>query len=250
MPAWVVAFRVAMQHTAGPPERNPAKEELVSEDPPEADEPQTLAEALSRREVELPDEVVARLDAYRIALWDWNGKLNLTRHTTLDKFVTRDIGDSLELANLLQRGERVLDVGSGGGVPGIPLAILRPDLKVTLCDSVAKKSRVLEDLVRGLQLKCRVYPARVQDVLAETTYDTLVARAVAPLRKMLVWLEPCWDAFDRLLVIKGKSWVDERGEARHHGVLQGLELRKAAEYKTRGTDSVSVVLSVRRGASG
>ena len=58
----------------------------------------------------------------------------------------------------------------------------------------------------------------------------LVARAVAPLAKLLFWLAPHWDAFDELLLVKGRSWVDERGEARHRGLLKNLELRKAAVY--------------------
>jgi 16S rRNA G527 N7-methylase RsmG len=70
----------------------------------------------------------SQLDNYRRQLWAWNERLNLTRHTTLEKFVSRDVVDSHQLSNLLQRGERVLDVGTGGGVPGVVLAILRPDL--------------------------------------------------------------------------------------------------------------------------
>lgn len=214
---------------------------MAEQEPPS---PETLAEALARFEIDLPPEQVEGLDAYRRLLWDWNEKLNLTRHTTMEKFVTRDVADSLELSKLLERGERVLDVGSGGGVPGVVLAIVRPDLDVSLCESVAKKARVLEEMASSLGLSTPIYNARVEDLLEVSTFDTLVVRAVAPLRKLLTWLAPHWDAFDMLLVIKGRSWVDERGEARHYGVLKKLELRKAAEYVTRGTDAVSVVLRI------
>ena len=63
---------------------------------------------------------VAQIDRYCALLWDWNSKLNLTRHTDFDTFVSRDVVDSLELAKLLSANEEVLDVGSGGGVPGSP----------------------------------------------------------------------------------------------------------------------------------
>jgi 16S rRNA (guanine527-N7)-methyltransferase len=76
-----------------------------------------------------------------------------------------------------------------------------------------------------------------------------VARAVAPLPKILTWLAPHWDAFDRLLIIKGPSWVEERAQARHHGQLHGLELRKAATYETPGTGAESVILKIWRGDS-
>lgn len=211
--------------------------------PPEEDH-ESLAAALLAHNFELPPEQVQQLDTYRELLWQWNERMNLTRHTTFEKFATRDIGDSLELAAHLDQGERVLDVGSGGGVPGICLAILRPDLDVSLCESVGKKARALEEMVQTLGLNVQVYGARVEDLLEIATFDTLVARAVAPLRKILYWLAPRWDAFDRLLLIKGRSWVEERGDARHRGLLKNLQLRKAGEYKTRGADAVSVVLSL------
>jgi 16S rRNA (guanine527-N7)-methyltransferase len=86
----------------------------------------------------------------------------------------------------------------------------------------------------------------VQEVLAQEHFNTLVARAVAPLDKMLRWLAPHWNAFERLLVIKGPAWVEERKVAHDAGLLRKVHLRKLASYPLPGTDSESVVLSVRR----
>lgn len=204
----------------------------------------SLAEALAKSGIELPPDVVERIDAYRQTLWDWNEKINLTRHTTFDKFVSRDVLDSVQLATHLDPKERVLDIGSGGGVPGLLLAILRPDLRVGVSDSVAKKARVLESMVATLGLAVTVYPSRAEQVLEISTWDTLTARGVAPLRKLLTWLEPHWEAFDRLLLVKGRNWVEERGEARHHGLLRGKELRCLATYTSAGYGE-SVILGVR-----
>ncbi len=226
------------EDTAYPPPLHPAPR------PPLTAEPDTLAEALALCGIELPTDKVERIDAFRALLWDWNTKLNLTRHTTFEKFASRDVVDTLELAKLIPSRARVLDVGSGGGVPGLVLAILRPDLRLSVCDSVQKKSKVLEAITAELGLPTRVFAARVQEVLEVSTYDTLVARAVAPLSKLLTWLDPHWESFDELLLIKGRSWADERGEARHLGLLKGKELRKAAEYATPRTDALSVVLRV------
>ena len=206
----------------------------------------TLAEVLADCGMDLPVELIERLAAYRERLWAWNEKINLTRHTTLEKFATRDIVDSLELSKLIDKGQRVLDMGTGGGVPGLILAVLRPDLKLSVCESVAKKARAVETMVFELALPVTVFPSRAEDVLELTTLDTVVARAVAPLRKILTWLQPHWDAFDQLLLIKGRNWVEERGEARHHGLLKGLELRKAATYATPRTDAESVILRITR----
>jgi 16S rRNA (guanine527-N7)-methyltransferase len=206
----------------------------------------TLAEALAAYQIELAPEQMELLDRYRQALWRWNDQLNLTRHTTLNKFVGRDVVDSIELAKLIPQGRRVLDVGAGGGVPGVIMAIARPDLRMTLAESTQKKARVLQSMVEELGLSADVFAVRAEELLELRTYDTLVARAVAPLWKLLTWLAPHWDAFHELLAIKGKSWVEERGEARHRGLLKKLELRKVATYPMPGDPpGESVILRLR-----
>jgi 16S rRNA (guanine527-N7)-methyltransferase len=211
--------------------------------PPLVDE---LASALAAQQIELSPGQVESLDGYRRQLWSWNERMNLTRHTTIDKFVGRDVVDSQELSNLLERGERVLDVGTGGGVPGVILAILRPDLSVSLCDSTQKKARAVEAMVGELGLPIRIFPNRVEEVLEITTFDTLVARALAPLVKVLPWFHDRWDAFDQLLMIKGPSWIEERAAAREAGLMRNLELRNAASYQAPITGAESVILSIQQ----
>src|SRR5262249_41854457 len=151
------------------------------------DQIDALAELLRSRQIDAADEQIAMLDRYRRLLWSWNERMNLTRHTTLEKFVDRDVVDSYQLSKLLERGERVLDVGTGGGVPGVVVAILKPDLSISLCESTQKKARAVEAIVGELGLAIRVYPNRAEEVLEITTFDTLVARALAPLVKVLGW---------------------------------------------------------------
>jgi 16S rRNA (guanine527-N7)-methyltransferase len=219
-------------------------EKFVSDEAATDDFPTSLSEALREAGLEFTDPQVELLDRYRAVLWKWNEQLNLTRHTTLEKFVTRDVVDSWELAKLLGNRERVLDIGTGGGVPGLILAICRPDVRVSVCESVQKKAKVVEAIVVELNLPVSVYACRAEEVLELQTFDTLVARGVAALAKILRWVQPHWGAFERLLLIKGRKWVEERGEARHLGLLKKLELRKAAEYLTPRTDAESVILSI------
>jgi len=203
-----------------------------------------LVTALNRHNIELTAEKTARLDQYCQLLWDWNSKINLTRHTDFEKFVARDLVDSLAFARFLTPGEAVLDVGTGGGVPGVVLAILRDDLKISLCESVGKKARTVADIVEKLGLSIPVLHARAEDILVDQRFDTLVIRAVARLKKLLEWFKPHWTSFDRLLILKGPSWIDERGEARHFGLMHGLALRKLDSYPLPGTESESVLLQI------
>jgi len=200
--------------------------------------------ALAEHGIELPAEQIERLARFRSLLWEWNTKLNLTRHTDDQKFVGRDVRDSLAFAQVLGPKEKVLDVGTGGGVPGVILAILRPDLNVWLCDSVGKKAAAVADIVAQLKLNVPVIHGRAQDLLGPSVYNSLVIRAVGRLKDILQWFRPHWEHFDRLLALKGPAWVEERGEARHRGLLNDLALRKLASYPLPGTHSESVLLQI------
>lgn len=202
----------------------------------------TLPAALDRYEITLPTPVTARLEEYCRVLWDWNTRMNLTRHDTFDKFASRDVIDTLQLSALIPDGHEVLDVGSGGGIPGIVLQLIRPDLQVALSESVAKKARALNEMVEQLGLPMSVYHARGEDVLDDLRFDTIACRAVGPLWKICRWFEPHWHSFRQLLAIKGPRWSEERGEARHRGFLKTVELRCAAEYDVPGADRPSVIL--------
>ncbi len=205
-----------------------------------------LAAALHRFGIELPEDRLEPLAAYGRLLWEWNERLNLTRHTTYDLFVGRDVYDSHQLAQVLKEDERIVDLGSGGGVPGMLIKILRPDVRVELCECIGKKARVLEQMRDALQLELPVHACRIEQVLPKSRrpYDAVVARGVGSLAKMLRVLAPHWPHFRRLLVIKGPKWVEERGEARHVGLLKELQLRKLVSYQPPGSSWESVILQI------
>jgi 16S rRNA (guanine527-N7)-methyltransferase len=207
--------------------------------------PDSMAAALGRHSIDLPPEQVEMLDRYCRLLWDWNTKLNLTRHTDYEKFVARDVVDSLAFARHLEPSDRVLDVGTGGGVPGIVLSIVMPQLRMSLCESVAKKAKVVDQIVRDLGLKTPVHHGRAEELFDQHRFDTLVVRAVAPLPKLLTWFAPHWGSFDVLLAIKGPAWVDERQEARRLNLFANLQLRKLETWPLPGTNSESVLLEIR-----
>ncbi len=205
-----------------------------------------LITELSRLELQLPDEQVRKLDLYCRELWDHNSRLNLTRHTDYRTFVQRDVLDSVKLASVIEQDEKILDFGSGGGVPGIVLGILRPDLDITLAECVGKKAHVLDLMTRELELPIDVIDDRVQNVLAGEGYSSLTARAVGPLPKMLPWFADCWNDFGRMLLIKGPRWTEERATAEEAGQLGSTKIECVLSYPMPGRDSESVVLELRR----
>ena len=206
----------------------------------------SLEEALHKYNIELSPKKVRLLDEYCDLLWTWNEKLNLTRHTTYDKFVSRDLVDSIRLAALLQKGEHVLDVGSGGGAPGLIVAILRPDVEVELCEATGKKAVALGKMLDDLKLDNKVWYSKAQDLVHERHFHTLTVRAVDRMCNLLTMFRSSWNSFNRILMIKGPRWVDERGEARHYNLFNSLALRKIDEYQVPGEGEVftSVILQV------
>ncbi|MDR1384149.1 MAG: 16S rRNA (guanine(527)-N(7))-methyltransferase RsmG [Planctomycetaceae bacterium] len=204
----------------------------------------TLGETLKRHNITLPKNKIQKIDAYCQLLWDKNTHLNLTRHTDYEKFVSRDLTDSIQLEKHLTHGEHLLDVGTGGGVPGILLAILRPDLKVELCDSTGKKAVAVGEIIDALNMDLPVWHAKAEDLLKIHKFQTLIIRAVARIKKLMELFSPHWHAFDRILLVKGPRWIEERGESRHFGQMGKAALRKLDAYNIPGTEVESVILQI------
>jgi len=128
------------------------------------------------------DQIETLLD-YVELLFRWNGTYNLTAVREFGEMIDRHVLDSLAIASFV-RGETAIDIGSGAGLPGIPLAILEPSRRWTLVDSNGKKARFLREAVRALSLtNVRVENARVEDVKGQ--FDTVTARAFATVADMV-----------------------------------------------------------------
>ncbi len=124
----------------------------------------------------------------------------------------RHLLNSAAVAELLDPGERVIDIGSGAGLPGIPLAIARPDLEIVLLEPLLRRSEFLTEAVAELGLAVEVVRGRaeerwVRDQLGAR--DAAVSRAVAPLDRLTKWSMPLLRAGGRMIAIKGKSAPDE-----------------------------------------
>lgn len=120
---------------------------------------------------------------------DWNLKINVVSRKDIDELYLRHVLHSLGIAKIqpFLPGSKILDVGTGGGFPGIPLAILYPEVQFHLVDSIGKKIKVVEEVVDGLQLKnVKATNARVESVSGK--YDFIISRAVAQMETFVHWV--------------------------------------------------------------
>ena len=205
---------------------------------------QQLLKATAAHQVIVTDEQAARLAHYCRLLWDWNSRLNLTRHTDWDLFVTRDLIDTIELSKHVPQNSSVMDVGSGGGVPGVVLAMMRPDLKIALCDSIGKKATALQAMIKALRLPILVHADRAETILKKRRFDVITVRAVGSISKLLTWFSPVMKSVGQLLLIKGPRWTEESAEAEAEGLWSRLDLQTVAEWSTPGRDGLSVLLRI------
>ena len=119
---------------------------------------------------------------------DWNLKINVVSRKDIDELYLRHVLHSLAIAKVIQfqSGTRIMDVGTGGGFPGIPLAILFPECQFHLVDSIGKKIKVVNEVVEGLGLQnVQATHGRVEEV--QDTYDFIVSRAVAQMETFVRW---------------------------------------------------------------
>jgi 16S rRNA (guanine527-N7)-methyltransferase len=151
-----------------------------------------------------PSEIlIEKLSLYLDLLLKWNDRTNLTAIRTPEEIVTRHFGESLFTATLLGPTPTLLDYGTGAGFPGLPIALLRPEIAVTLAESQNKKVSFLREAVRTLGLPVAVWPRRVEDMPPTQRFDTVTLRAVDAMKPAILGAEP--RAIRSLVILTSKS---------------------------------------------
>jgi 16S rRNA (guanine527-N7)-methyltransferase len=163
-------------------------------------------------------ETLARLDEFVTLLLKWQATTNLVAPSTLSRVWTRHVADSLQLLTLAPEARIWLDLGSGGGFPGVVLACAlaeRSGARVHLVESNGKKAAFLREAARALTLPALVHAARIKDVVHRLTepVDIVTARALAPLADLLAYAEPVLKKGAQGLFPKGQDVEAELTEA-------------------------------------
>ena len=212
---------------------------------------QILAARAAEAGIPLTAEQIGQFSVYNEMLLDWNTRMNLTALTAPEDVAIKHIIDSLTAydAALFDGARTLIDVGTGAGLPGIPLAVYAPHLTVTLLDSLNKRVRFLTEVTAAMGLQnVRCIHARAEEAARtaehRAAYDIVVSRAVARLPVLLEYTLPFVRVGGTLLALKGRAYAEEQKEARRAAEVLGGGRITARPVHLPGLDDVRAILTV------
>lgn len=197
---------------------------------------QLLLQGCKQFEIELSTQAAEQLDTYAQLLVEWNGKMNLTAITDPQGIVFKHFVDSLLLLKAVElpQGSSLIDVGAGAGFPSMPVKIARPDLAVTMLDSLQKRLTFLEEVSRQLELDCTFIHARAEDGGREKKlrerFDFATARAVAHLRELAEYCLPYVKVGGYFVALKGPGAQEEIAESKNAIATMGGKVEKVMQF--------------------
>lgn len=162
---------------------------------------------------------------------DWNEKINVISRKDIDSLYEKHVLHSLAIATIidLQSGTEIIDIGTGGGFPGIPLAIFFPEVQFHLADSINKKLKVVSEIIAAIELRnVTVQHTRAEDI-KDRKFDFAVSRAVAPLKDLWRWSKPLLKKENKnklingLICLKGGDLSQEISDSKLHPHIFEIE---------------------------
>lgn len=191
-----------------------------------------LQQGLQSINLQLSNEQQLALIAFIKLLKKWNRVYNLTAVHDLHQMLERHILDSLSIAPYL-KGVRVVDIGAGAGLPGIPLAIAYPDFQFVLIDSNRKKTRFMQQAKTELKLdNVEVVCSRAEDFNSNELFDSVISRALSSLSQMLSWASHLCAADGIMLAMKGAYPESELSE-----LAKSFEIKAVHKINYLGLDA-------------
>lgn len=177
----------------------------------------------------LSDKQVQQFMQLQALYAEWNGKINVVSRKDIENIYERHILHSLAIAKFVQfkDGTKILDLGTGGGFPAIPLAIFFPETEILAVDSIDKKLKVVHEIAQAIQLKnIQTKHTRVEKL--QEKFDFVVTRAVAPLKDLLIWTKFLYHPVqfnhldNGLIALKGGDLASEIKEANQKAIVQPI----------------------------
>lgn len=180
-------------------------------------DPVLMRELITKYVPDAADEQAEKLVRFYVMLIERNNVMNLTAITDAEGVASRHFADSLLARELIPAGAKVIDVGTGAGFPGIPLAIMRPDIELTLLDSLNKRILFLNDVLKELGIPAKAVHSRAEDGGRDGSlrerFDVAVSRAVAELPVLAEWTLPFVSVGGCSVMYKGPGAEEELSRA-------------------------------------
>lgn len=183
---------------------------------------------LSELNLKLNEKQIRQFYMYMNLLLEWNKKINLTAITQEDEIILKHFVDSLTIVKYLKEGATVIDVGTGAGFPGIPIKIVREDVNVVLMDSLNKRLKFLDEVIKELELeKITTVHSRAEELARSKKYresfDVATSRAVANLSTLAEYMLPFVNVGGQCICMKGSEVEEELEQAKNAiSVLGGI----------------------------
>ena len=190
-------------------------------------------------------DTIEKFYQYMKLLLEWNKKINLTAIKDEKEFIVKHFIDSLTISPYFMGREKVIDIGTGAGFPGIPIKLFHEELSVTLVDSVSKKISVLNDIIAQLNLKnIQAIHVRAEDFAKENRekYDIAVSRAVASMNTLVEYLIPFVKIGGSIICMKGPNYEEEIEEAKSNIKKFGGKIEKIENIIIDGEYERNIIL--------
>ena len=189
-----------------------------------------------KNNINIKEEKIKYFYDYMKYLLDWNEKINLTAIKDEKEFIVKHFVDSLTISELVGDNKRIIDVGTGGGFPGIPLKLLNENLEVSLVDSVNKKIMVLNDIINRMKLnKIEAIHKRAEDLAQKENYreafDIATSRAVSNMNTLVEYLLPFVKIGGYVICMKGPGYEEELATSRNAIEILGGKIEDIKELK-------------------
>lgn len=209
-----------------------------------------LAKRAVQFDVRLSEEQQNQFYQYMKLLLEWNQKMNLTAITEPEEVLTKHFIDSISIAPYMKTTEKVLDIGTGAGFPGIPLKIVLPQNDITLLDSLNKRIHFLEEVIEQLQLeKIEAVHGRAEEFCkgeVREGYDIVVSRAVAKLNVLLEYMLPFVKIGGRCICMKSLDIEEELEEANKAIEVLGGTIEKVEKITLENTDITRKIVIIKK----
>lgn len=207
-------------------------------------------EKINKINLDIDDKKIEQFYKYMNLLIEWNEKINLTAITEPDDIILKHFIDSLTIAKYIENEQKVADIGTGAGFPGIPLKIAKPDTHVYLIDSLNKRIKFLDEVIKqNTLIDTFAIHARAEEIGHSKEYrgkfDIVTSRAVARLNVLLEYMMPLVKLGGKCICLKGPNVEEELEEAKKAIEVLGGKIEKVEEFELPDSDNQRTIIVIK-----